>query len=294
MANMTFIWAVVGVVAYIILAPFVGGLLAGFDRKFTAHMQGRKGPPVLQPFFDVSKLLKKEITVVNKGQRFLVVCFLLFIVITGCLFFAGLDLLMCFFALTTAAIFLVLAAYSAHSAYSHMGAQRELLQMLCYEPIILLIAVGFYVATDSFAVTGILHGTVSPIVWLPLLFIAFVMILPAKLGKSPFDISTSHHAHQEIVKGVTTELAGGNLAMVEIAHWYEDVFLLGVIFLFIANMNHWWTIILGVIVCLVVYFIQTLIDNTCARVKWNEMLRFTWLVAIALGVTNVILVYYLR
>ena len=89
MANMTFIWAVVGVVAYIILAPFVGGLLAGFDRKFTAHMQGRKGPPVLQPFFDVSKLLKKEITVVNKGQRFLVVCFLLFIVITGCLFFAG-------------------------------------------------------------------------------------------------------------------------------------------------------------------------------------------------------------
>ena len=290
--NPSILYAVIGVVAYIILAPFVGGLLAGFDRKFTAFMQGRKGPPILQPFYDVGKLMKKETTVVNKGQRFLVVCFLIFIVITGILFFAGLDLLMCFFALTTDAIFLVLAACSAHSTYSHLGGQRELFQMLCYEPVILLIAIGFYVATGYFDVTHILAGSVSPIVWLPLLFIAFVLVLPAKLGKSPFDISSSHHAHQEVVKGLTTELSGGNLAMVEIAHWYEDVFLLGVIFLFIANINQWWTIIVGIIACIVVYFIQTLIDNTCARVKWNEMLRFTWLVALALGVTNIILVYY--
>ena len=42
---------------YVLLAPLFGGLIAGIDRKITARMQGRKGPPVLQPFYDVFKLL---------------------------------------------------------------------------------------------------------------------------------------------------------------------------------------------------------------------------------------------
>ena len=48
--------AVVSVVAYLLLAPLFGGLLAGADRRITARMQGRVGPPLLQPFYDVLKL----------------------------------------------------------------------------------------------------------------------------------------------------------------------------------------------------------------------------------------------
>ena len=50
---------IIFIVAYIVLAPFVGGFLAGLDRIISARMQGRVGPPVLQPFYDVLKLFEK-------------------------------------------------------------------------------------------------------------------------------------------------------------------------------------------------------------------------------------------
>ncbi len=56
------------VVLAIILAPIAGGLLAGVDRRLTAWLQGRFGPPILQPFYDVIKLLGKERQVVNYWQ----------------------------------------------------------------------------------------------------------------------------------------------------------------------------------------------------------------------------------
>lgn len=41
-------------IAYLILAPVIGGLLSGVDRKISARMQRRVGPPIMQPFYDFS------------------------------------------------------------------------------------------------------------------------------------------------------------------------------------------------------------------------------------------------
>ena len=124
---------IIAVIAYIILAPIVGGFLAGLDRKITARMQGRVGPPVLQPFYDVLKLLEKESITVNRVQDFYVMCFFIFVMVTGGLFFAGENLLLVMFTLTLASVFLIVAAFSSNSPYSEVGAERELLQMLAYE-----------------------------------------------------------------------------------------------------------------------------------------------------------------
>ena len=59
---------IISIIAYLILAPFVGGLLAGLDRKVSARMQGRVGPSILQPFYDVLKLFEKEPITVTKVQ----------------------------------------------------------------------------------------------------------------------------------------------------------------------------------------------------------------------------------
>ena len=48
-----------GTVAFAVLAPVVGCLLAGLDRIVSARMQGRVGPPLLQPYYDVRKLFGK-------------------------------------------------------------------------------------------------------------------------------------------------------------------------------------------------------------------------------------------
>jgi formate hydrogenlyase subunit 4 len=278
---------ILNAIVFILLAPFIGGLLAGIDRKITAHMQGRVGPPVLQPFWDVGKLFEKERVVANDMQRFYVICYFIFVIFTGALFFAGGDLLLVIFALTLAHVFLVLGAYASNSPYSHIGAERELIQIMAYEPMIILTAVGLFMVTRSFYVRDVATYTQPAILLLPGIFLGFLYILTIKLRKSPFDLSTSHHAHQELVKGLTTEFSGPTLGLIEITHWYEIVFLLGFLYLFFA-----FSPLLGIALALVLYLFELLIDNTNARVKWQLAMKSSWAIAIVLGAVNLAILYF--
>jgi formate hydrogenlyase subunit 4 len=278
---------ILNAIVFILLAPFIGGLLAGIDRKITAHMQGRVGPPVLQPFWDVGKLFEKERVVANDMQRFYVICYFIFVIFTGALFFAGGDLLLVIFALTLAHVFLVLGAYASNSPYSHIGAERELIQIMAYEPMIILTAVGLFMVTRSFYVRDVATYTQPAVLLLPGIFLGFLYILTIKLRKSPFDLSTSHHAHQELVKGLTTEFSGPTLGLIEITHWYEIVFLLGFLYLFFA-----FSPLLGIALALVLYLFELLIDNTNARVKWQLAMKRSWAIAIVLGAGNLAILYF--
>jgi len=279
----------VGALIYVLLAPLVGGMLGGIDRIVSARMQSRMGPPVLQPFYDVLKLLGKRPTVVNHFQNFYVTCFLVFIIVTGAIFFGGGDILLAIFALTVGAIFLVLAAYAPNSPYSNIGAERELLQMMAYEPMLLITAMGMYVVAGSFNVRDIVRFREGLLGYLPAIFLGFLFVLTIKLRKSPFDLSMSHHAHQELVKGLTTELSGPSLAVVEVAHWYENVFLLGFVYLFFA----WLGPVIAVAATFAVYLFEMLIDNVYARLTWKFTVRVSWLAAGLLGGVNLLLVFYM-
>lgn len=286
-------YRVIGIIAYIILAPFIGGLLNGLDRKISARMQGRIGPSLFQPFYDVRKLFSKQFIIVNPAQTFLIISYVLTLVFTGCMFFAGSDLLLCFFILSTGATFLLFAACVTNSPYSNLGASRELVQIMSYEPAVLLTCVGFYLATGSFNVSDIIKSEISPIWLTPGFFVAFVFILTIKMRKSPFDLSTSHHPHQEMVKGVTTEMGAENLALFQISEWYETVFLMGVVALFFINENPI-SYLVALFAVLVVYFLEILIDNTSARVKWHFMFKLAWTVTLFAAGTNLIILTLAR
>ena len=275
-------------IVYLIGAPFAGALLEGLDRKVAARMQGRKGPSLFQPLYDIHKLFCKQSVVVNSVQDFLVCGFLVFVVFTGALFFWGGDILLVFFALTLAGIFFIMSACSANAPYSSMGAQRELMQMMAYEPMVLLTAIGFYIATGSFSVRQIAQAPVSAICYLPGFFVGFLFILTIKFRKSPFDISTSHHAHQEMVKGITTEMSGSALAIMNIAEYYEMIVLLGIFFLFFVNST-WWSWIVAFVICLVLFLMETLWDNISARLKWKTVLYGCWAVTLVAGGVNILI-----
>lgn len=286
---------IIFVIAYLVLAPFVGGFLAGCDRVISARMQGRRGPSVLQPFYDALKLFEKEAITVNKVQDFYILCFFIFVIVTGCFFFAGMDLLLVIFTLTLASVFLIVGAFSSNSAFAQLGAERELLQMMAYEPMVLLTIIAFYLNFGTFTVSEIMErGGVFGMGFphMAATFVGFVFILTIKFRKSPFDLSMSHHAHQELVAGLKTEFSGKTLALVEIAHWYENVFLLGMVFLFFANGTAGGAV-LGVAVCLLTYFLEIVIDNSFARMKWNVAFNSAWLVAITLGMANIVFLYFL-
>lgn len=278
---------------YIVGAPIIGGLLDGLDRKISARMQGRKGPGILQPFYDVAKLTQKQLLAVNKFQLLMVMSYLFFVILSGVLFFGGFDILMCFFSLSTAAMFLILASTSTHSPFSTIGTHREMAQMMSYEPMELLTAVGFYLATGTFAVSDIVQAKYPAIVFAPGFFIGFIFVLTIKFRKSPFDLSTTHHAHQEVVKGVTTEMVGIEYAVTTVTEWYENVFLLGVVALFFINSNPISYLVAAVAV-LVVFFIEILIDNTSARVKWQLMLKMAWGVTLVTGGLNLFILELIK
>ena len=279
---------IVFVLAYLILAPFLGALLDGVDRIISARMQRRKGPSLLQPFYDLGKLFSKEMIAVNNVQLLLNLSYLVILMIAGCMLFYGADLLMVLFILSTADMFLIMAASSDSSPYANMGASREMLQMMAYEPLTLLIAVGFYLTTGAFQVSDIIRADTSAVLWMPGLLVGFMFTAAIKFRKSPFDLSTSHHAHQEMVKGLTTEMSGTTLAIMNIAEYYEMVLLLGIFCLFFINST-WWSWIAAVLICAVIFFMEPLWDNISARVKWKTLLYSCWVVTLVAGGVNILI-----
>lgn len=275
------------VLSVLLGAPILGGLLSGIDRKLTARMQNRVGPPVLQPFYDVLKLFGKEEIYVNKMQMTYVIAHLFFAVISLVLFVLGQDLLVIIITLAFSTVAMILGAMSVKSPYSKLGAQREMMQILAYEPVLIFTVVGVYMVTKSFMVKSIFDYPEPILYSLPLVFFALLYILTIKLRKSPFDFSSSHHGHQEIIKGVTTEFSGPQLAIIELTHWYETVFVLSLIAVFFAK-----PLWIGIVIALVSFFLELVIDNISARLTWRWMLKITWLVGIFAGFLNVVWLYF--
>jgi ech hydrogenase subunit B len=277
----------------IVFSPIVGGLLTGIDRVITARMQGRKGPPVLQPFYDAFKLFQKESIEVNNMHRFYVYIALIFIIFTVIIMLLGGDILLAVFVLTLGSIFFVLGGYASNSPYSVIGSERELLLMMAYEPMVLLAGIGLYYANHSFFISDIISGSVPAVIKLPGIFLGVVYILTFKLRKSPFDLSMSHHGHQEIVKGITTEYSGKDLAIIEITHWYEVIIALTLVYVFFATtspISH----VYAIIACILAYFLEIIIDNAFARYKWELVLKSTWIITGILGTVNLVVLSFLK
>lgn len=277
------------IILTIILAPLLAGILGGIDRIFTARLQGRIGPPLLQPFYDIIKLFGKETIVVNKMQLVWAWGFFGFTIVSLVLLVTRGDLLWVVFTVGFAGICLALGALSVRSPYSYLGGMRELMQMLSYEPILLASVVAIYIASGSYMVRDIVEEP-PLILKLPLVFIALLLVLTIKMRKSPFDISTSHHAHQEIVKGVTTEYSGKYLGLIELGHWYELIFVLALISLFWAN-----PLWIGITIAVIAFLSEMIVDVTWARLTWRWMLRVSWVIGLGLvGVNLMILAFLYR
>ena len=280
-------WLIGSAVIAVIVAPLIGGLLRGIDRKLTAHMQGRIGPPIIQPFYDVIKLLGKKPMVAGGAQLVFAYAFLA-LIITAVVFFAlRQDLLVVLFILFFGSLCLPIGALSVKSPYSQLGGHRELLQFLAYEPILLLAAIPIALKAGGFPITNIFEygQPLLPNLWIT--FIALLIVLAIVMRKSPFDISGSEHAHQELVRGVLTEYSGPYLALIEIGHWYEMVLLLSILGLFWVVGSLWW---LSIIIALGSWFIMLLVDNVTTRLTWSWMVKFAWGAGITLVALNILFI----
>jgi ech hydrogenase subunit B len=249
-------------------------------------LQGRVGPPILQPYYDVRKLLSKDNMIVNPSQNLYVVVYLVFMILSLLMLVFKQDILMIIFVYTVSSIALIVGGMSTGSPYARVGSSREIMAILAYEPILILYALAIYLLTGTFKLSAVTDASTPMLVYTPLIFIAMIVVLNIKVKKSPFDYSTSHHGHQELVKGMTTEYSGPGFAGIEIAHFYEYVFLTGLIFVF-------WAVnpLIGAIISIIAYLLVIVIDNITARVYWQWMLKLSWSVLLIISIVNIAFLY---
>ncbi len=268
--------------ALALAAPLIGGLLVGVDRKLTARMQERVGPPLAQPFYDAIKLWGKTPMIASGLQPVLAFSYLGFALVAAALVTFRQDLLLVLFVTGVADVCLAVAAYNAKSPYSYLGGRREFLAMLSYEPVMLLAYVAIFMVTGSFTVRGIYEYGAPLLLVLPAAVAALMIVLIIEMKKSPFDVSGSGHAHQELVRGVFTEFSGYTMALVELGHWTKLATMLMILSLFWAPSP-----IVGAAISLTMFFAALLVDNIYPRLTWQKMIRTTWTVGFTLIVLNV-------
>ena len=265
----------------LIAAPLAGAVAVGLDRKITARFQSRYGPPLTQPVYDVIKLFGKRIQSVNRWPPFFAMLYLFGSAASVVWLVAGGNLLVVFFLSTLTVTFLIMGALAAVSPYSRMGAGRELIVALIYEPMLLAVFMGIYHVSGSFQLDA-LRGHSRPLLFeLPVGYLTLFMVFLIKMHKSPFDFSFAHHAHQELVQGLLTEYSGPFLAVVEIGRWYETALLL-LLFSLFWHTGAWGAVALAALT----YLAAVLLDNLVPRLTWRWTLRTVWIPGLILVFAN--------
>jgi len=268
-------------VLLILLAPLIGGLVYGFERIIKARMQRRLGPPILQPFYDFLKLADKRKMIVHSTHAFLgIMHFVSLWFALGVLLLGG-DLILVIFLHLLSTSLLILAGFSTRSIFSHLGANRTAISILCYEPVLILIAVSVFMLTGSFEVASIFSYEQPLLFKMPLAFIALLLILPIKLKKSPFDVA---EAHQELTGGVELEFSGIFYEAIYTAKWLDYVFCYTLVYLFGASNP-----LIGMGLVVLVFFYLNALDNSSARVNYKQMLRFSLIIALPIAFINLLL-----
>lgn len=265
----------------LVLAPFLGGLLYGFERIVKARMQRRIGPPLLQPFYDFLKLADKRRMIVHSAHAFLgIMHFVSLWFALGVLLLGG-DLILVIFLHLLSSALLLLAAYSTRSIFSHLGANRMAVSILAYEPVLIIMAVSVYLVTGSFD-TAVAFSWSEPLLYkMPLAFVALLLVLPIKLKKSPFDVA---EAHQEVTGGVELEFSGIFYEALYTAKWLDYIFCYTLVWIFAGN-NVW--LGLGLVGFTFIYL--NALDNSSARVSYRQMLRFSLGVSVSLAFINLLI-----
>ncbi|QOY53837.1 NADH-quinone oxidoreductase subunit H [Candidatus Sulfurimonas marisnigri] len=263
----------------IVIAPIVGGLIYGFERVVRARMQNRQGPPILQPFYDMYKLIGKQAFIVNPYHSILGIMHFVTIWVVVAFIILGENLLYVVFLHLLSTIFIILAGFSVNSIYSHIGSNRELLATIAYEPILIIMAVGFYIINGTFDIP-VIRANPSEIISLVLIFLSFLLIIPIKLKKSPFDAS---EAHQEIVGGVEVEFSGIFFEFIYMAKWLEYVFIYLLLVLFAGN-----NIILSIALLIGVFLLVNIVDNATARVKMKHLINIVLSIGFTLSLVNLL------
>ena len=295
-----------------LFTAFIGLLASWIDRKVTARLQWRIGPPWYQPLIDIIKLLGKETLVPAGASRMLflttpliglaavtLVSTLLWLTILNTkIGFIG-DIIVVLYLLILPALSLILGGFASGNPLASLGASREMKMILAYElPFILVLIVPIIKAGGTLTIGGILNyqmaggmivGSLSGTIAL----VVAILCMQAKLGLVPFDIA---EAETEIIGGPLIEYSGAPLAIFKLTKamllFTIPMFL---IVIFLGGIQfQGLSVLWGILKYVALLVVIVLIRNTNPRLRIDQALRFFWGPVTVLAVVGVVLALFGR
>ncbi|OGS23075.1 MAG: hypothetical protein A2252_08115 [Elusimicrobia bacterium RIFOXYA2_FULL_39_19] len=280
----------------------VFGMLAVYiDRKVSARVQWRKGPPLLQPVYDFVKLLGKEISVPEQTSVFtflsapvfgLAAITLVSVIVWNAMLVPGKtfigDLIVVIYLLAIPSIAVIIGGFASNNPIASIGASREMKLILSYEIPFILSILTVIIKTGSIRMGDIVtYQLANPAVITSasgiIAFIVAILCIQAKLCLTPFDIP---EAEQEIIAGPAVEYSGTPLAIFKLTKWIM-LFVLPsfLVALFMPSADFLYNLLkfAGVLVIII------LIKNTNPRLRIDQAVKFFWTYGAGLSLIAVIL-----
>lgn len=275
-----------------LLFTAAAGLLTSWvDRKVTARVHMRVGPPLLQPFYDIGKLLIKETCVPAGGSTILFLLAPLIglsgVVLASTILWRSLlepgatfvgDLIVLLYLLMLPALGVTLGAFASRNPLASLGGSREVNLLVAYElPFVLAVLVPVIQAQSIRLGDLLAHDAALGSVSGGLAFAVAMVCTQAKLTLVPFDMP---EAETELGSGAYIEYSGPPLAMFKLTRammlFTMPVFLV-VVFAGGAVANGGWGAkLLGLLLGLAVLVVFIVVRNTTPRVRTDQAVRFFW------------------
>jgi formate hydrogenlyase subunit 4 len=224
-------FAVQGVEMLLVLA--LAPLLIGFVRKVKARLLRRQGPPLIQPYRDLIRLMRKEVVLAESASwLFRIVPYLIFAATwvaaslvptfrTGLVFSWSADLIAIIALLGSARFFQALAGMDVGTSFGGIGSSREVMMASLAEPAMIMIVFTLALIAGSTQLSTIAEFMASPAVGLrvslALALLALIMVAIAENGRIPIDNPATHLELTMVHEAMVLEYSGRHLALIELS-----------------------------------------------------------------------------
>jgi formate hydrogenlyase subunit 4 len=219
--------------AEMLLVLLLSPLLTGFVRKVKARLLRRQGPPLLQPYRDLIRLMRKEVVLAESASwLFRVIPYIIFAGIwvaaslvptfrSGLLFSWSADLIAIIALLGSARFFLALAGLDVGTSFGGIGSSREVMIASLAEPAMLMTMFTLALIAGSTQLsTMAAHMALSAVglrVSLGLGLLALIMVAIAENARIPIDNPATHLELTMVHEAMVLEYSGRHLALIDLS-----------------------------------------------------------------------------
>lgn len=272
-----------------LLTVVVGMIASWIARKVSGLVQWRVGPPLLQPLYDIAKLMGKEILIPQEANRavfvmaplvgmagvLLLSTMLWRVAFTPAELFVG-DIIVAVYLLVLPSLALILGSSASASPHASIGTSREMKLVMGYElPLVLALIVVIIKTGGQISLAAIAQQTTALSVSGMLAFLISLLCIHAKLGFVPFDMA---EAETELASGILMEYSGALLAVWKIMQAMMLVALpMFLVTVFMGGFGATGaSLAWGIGKYVLVLVLIILIKNTNPRVRIDQAMKFFW------------------